>query len=37
MLLEIVEDWKADLSLETSNEKVQEAETRYERAKELYL
>ena len=37
ILLEILDDWKADLSLETSNGLVQEAEERYGRAKELYL
>jgi DNA invertase Pin-like site-specific DNA recombinase len=37
ILLEILEDWNADQSLETSNTVVQEAEERYGRAKELYL
>jgi hypothetical protein len=37
ILLEILEDWKADRSLESSNVLVQEAEERYGRAKELYL
>jgi len=37
ILLEILEDWNADQSLESSNAVVQEAEERYGRAKELYL